>query len=490
MDTAPEPSELDSSVVQSSLSKLSFPLPSVSTLIDANISSTSNQMPSEGNELKLGFGVGSITLATPPENLPDFKMLLLFGCGSVLLGGAECTWNNLLDRKIDSKEAKDAFKVLLESANVEYEWNLTANVEYAVEREKAKAHEEHKRNIREYKGKLVGDGVKFKIAWRRMRDACVWRNLTAWKYSRDYGKLRDRKEETLLRREEMGRRPCCAKVGLNRGAWTTLEDHILTNYILANGEGKWRDLPKRAGLKRCGKSCRLRWLNYLNPKIKRGNITEEEEDLIARLHKLLGNRWSLIAGRLPGRTDNEIKNYWNTILQRKLEGQSSPSKRKSRNKAKVKISSTTLPRANETPASSSESSPSTNVTCTEDIVATIPLNNNEENIRETSSHSHSDDVQNHQNNFSTECLDEWLTDTGSGEQYSYSMDKYFMFLLNDDVQLGKNANWEEVTYHDISSGDGLDEPTLGYWRGNDYFEQTESLDLGSLATLFETQHWP
>ncbi|XP_009602508.1 transcription factor MYB123-like [Nicotiana tomentosiformis] len=117
----------------------------------------------------------------------------------------------------------------------------------------------------------------------------------------------------------MGRKPCCSKEGLNKGAWTPMEDKILIDYIKVNGEGKWRNLPKRAGLKRCGKSCRLRWLNYLRPDIKRGNITPDEEDLIIRLHKLLGNRWSLIAGRLPGRTDNEIKNYWNTNIGKKLQ---------------------------------------------------------------------------------------------------------------------------------------------------------------------------
>ncbi|XP_028752187.1 anthocyanin regulatory C1 protein [Neltuma alba] len=124
----------------------------------------------------------------------------------------------------------------------------------------------------------------------------------------------------------MGRSPCCAKEGLNRGAWTAIEDKKLIHYIKTHGEGKWRHLPKRAGLKRCGKSCRLRWLNYLRPGIKRGNITRDEEDLIIRLHKLLGNRWSLIAGRLPGRTDNEIKNYWNTNIGKKVQNVNSKTK--------------------------------------------------------------------------------------------------------------------------------------------------------------------
>ncbi|KAE7998474.1 hypothetical protein FH972_003018 [Carpinus fangiana] len=123
----------------------------------------------------------------------------------------------------------------------------------------------------------------------------------------------------------MGRSPCCSKEGLNRGAWTVQEDKILSEFITVHGEGKWRNLPKRAGLKRCGKSCRLRWLNYLRPDIKRGNISPDEEELIVRLHKLLGNRWSLIAGRLPGRTDNEIKNYWNTNLGRRVEERRSSS---------------------------------------------------------------------------------------------------------------------------------------------------------------------
>ncbi|KAL6519657.1 hypothetical protein OROHE_017347 [Orobanche hederae] len=109
-----------------------------------------------------------------------------------------------------------------------------------------------------------------------------------------------------------------SKVVLKRGPWTAEEDEMLADCIRKEGEGRWRTLPKKAGLLRCGKSCRLRWMNYLRPSVKRGHITPDEEDLILRLHRLLGNRWSLIAGRIPGRTDNEIKNYWNTHLSKKL----------------------------------------------------------------------------------------------------------------------------------------------------------------------------
>ncbi|KAH7668986.1 myb proto-oncogene protein plant protein [Dioscorea alata] len=116
----------------------------------------------------------------------------------------------------------------------------------------------------------------------------------------------------------MGRSPCCEKAHTNKGAWTKEEDERLIAHIKVHGEGCWRSLPKAAGLLRCGKSCRLRWINYLRPDLKRGNFTQEEDELIIKLHGLLGNKWSLIAARLPGRTDNEIKNYWNTHIKRKL----------------------------------------------------------------------------------------------------------------------------------------------------------------------------
>ncbi|XP_061944790.1 transcription factor MYB41-like isoform X2 [Populus nigra] len=116
----------------------------------------------------------------------------------------------------------------------------------------------------------------------------------------------------------MGRVPCCDKNGLKKGPWTPEEDHKLVSFIQLHGPGNWRSLPKNAGLQRCGKSCRLRWTNYLRPDIKRGRFSFEEEETIIQLHSILGNKWSAIAARLPGRTDNEIKNYWNTHIRKRL----------------------------------------------------------------------------------------------------------------------------------------------------------------------------
>ncbi|WCJ35611.1 myb domain protein 68 [Euphorbia peplus] len=119
----------------------------------------------------------------------------------------------------------------------------------------------------------------------------------------------------------MGRAPCCDKANVKKGPWSPEEDAKLKSFIDNHGTGgNWIALPQKIGLKRCGKSCRLRWLNYLRPNLKHGGFSEEEDNIICSLYITIGSRWSIIAAQLPGRTDNDIKNYWNTRLKKKLFG--------------------------------------------------------------------------------------------------------------------------------------------------------------------------
>ncbi|KAJ1693266.1 hypothetical protein LUZ63_009964 [Rhynchospora breviuscula] len=123
----------------------------------------------------------------------------------------------------------------------------------------------------------------------------------------------------------MGQHSCCNQQKVKRGLWSPEEDEKLIRYITTHGYGCWSEVPEKAGLQRCGKSCRLRWINYLRPDIRRGRFSPEEEKLIISLHAIVGNRWAHIASHLPGRTDNEIKNYWNSWIKKKIKKPSTQS---------------------------------------------------------------------------------------------------------------------------------------------------------------------
>ncbi|VVB04650.1 unnamed protein product [Arabis nemorensis] len=109
-----------------------------------------------------------------------------------------------------------------------------------------------------------------------------------------------------------------------KGPWTEHEDILLVNFVQLFGDRRWDFIAKVSGLNRTGKSCRLRWVNYLHPGLKRGKMTPQEERLVLELHAKWGNRWSKIARKLPGRTDNEIKNYWRTHMRKKAQEKKRP----------------------------------------------------------------------------------------------------------------------------------------------------------------------
>ncbi|XP_059454369.1 transcription factor MYB123-like [Corylus avellana] len=303
----------------------------------------------------------------------------------------------------------------------------------------------------------------------------------------------------------MGRRPCCAKEGLNRGAWTALEDKILAAYIRAHGEGKWRNLPKRAGLKRCGKSCRLRWLNYLRPDIKRGNISNDEEELIVRLHNLLGNRWSLIAGRIPGRTDNEIKNYWNTTLAKKAKAQkihsSSPpaqqsSLSRSRNKkmtVEPKKGEPLAPKPSQAAATPPHVFRTKAIRCTKVLIPALTSPNEHHSFNSSTAIDPAEPqaIQSDQDkgNLEVHRGTEELHETCAGDSDFFSLSCNEFQACSHEYAEGEH-NFNNSTCMGPDQSPYFDEAMFKDWTSNYCLEERANLDLESLAFLLDSQEWP
>ncbi|KAL8171409.1 hypothetical protein V2J09_023213 [Rumex salicifolius] len=236
----------------------------------------------------------------------------------------------------------------------------------------------------------------------------------------------------------MGRAPCCEKMGLKKGPWTPDEDLILISYIQQHGHSNWRALPKQAGLLRCGKSCRLRWVNYLKPDIKRGYFSPEEEESIIKLHEMLGNRWSAIAARLPGRTDNEIKNVWHTHLKKKLNNNNSNNnteKKKIKKEESTENSNKVSEETNYFPAGSPQQS-----TATTEISSSITEGSSKEYFPEI---DESFWTENPSTDNSGMVFDNVDRIEGFGSEYQVGLDQEMDFWFNVFIEAGGSKELPE-----------------------------------------------
>lgn len=105
---------------------------------------------------------------------------------------------------------------------------------------------------------------------------------------------------------------------LIKGSWTREEDEIVVAFVRENGMKNWVKLAESLP-GRIGKQCRERWMNHLNPHVARATWTPDEDAMLIDLHNRLGNQWTRIASLMNGRTDNDVKNRWNSSLKRRLE---------------------------------------------------------------------------------------------------------------------------------------------------------------------------
>ncbi|XP_028775896.1 transcription factor DUO1-like [Neltuma alba] len=235
---------------------------------------------------------------------------------------------------------------------------------------------------------------------------------------------------------------------IRKGPWKAEEDEVLLSHVNKYGPRDWSSIRSKGLLQRTGKSCRLRWVNKLRPNLKSGcKFSLEEERVVIELQAQFGNRWAKIASYLPGRTDNDVKNFWSSRRKRiaRILHSSPPSSKSYKNKNEVpsfhnvsplearKFSSSSV---EESSSKAHQPRSSSFTTENSEVIKMVPL----QDLMNSTNPSSSDTVNSIKEEFATSFESYMSTDISSGigfpQIFPFSMESQDLFLARSNESAG------------------------------------------------------